>query len=163
MRPILFLNFVLSMKSKKLTLSAISLLTLSILALGGCQSSGTETTSTTNTTGNTASTTGSTAAAGEVKTPADAKNVQKANIAGVDTTTYMTAAATEKACGDQAKMVTDAGWKASSTTPSPVQVSGSWSQVFENDKKMLTLACIANPAVSGETMVTMTIAENMMQ
>ncbi|MCC6643350.1 hypothetical protein IT411_01250 [Candidatus Peregrinibacteria bacterium] len=144
----------------KVTASVLSL--VSVLALAGCQPQQSASTNTSSSTSSTSSESSSTSEGGKIATPGDAKNLNNVSAAGNDVTTYSAASAVDVACGAQAKMVTDAGWKASSSTPSPIQAGGAWTQTFESGKEMVVLACTADPMNAGSTMVTMTKTANVM-
>ena len=161
------------MKSKTIALSLISL--VSVLALAGCQNSG-DTPSTTPSdtkpadSSQTDSTTpadskpaDSTTAASEVKTPSGAKDLNTADFAGNKVTTYKVEGAIADACTAQAKMVTDAGWKASAMTASPIATAQAWTQTFESGDQMVVLACAEDPTAKGTAVVTMTQTKNALQ
>lgn len=147
----------------KVTASILSI--VSVLALAGCQSQQSASTSTTtpsSTSSSSSSSSESSSAGGKIATPSDAKNLNNVAAAGNEVTTYNASGDAAAACSAQAKMVTDAGWKASSTTPSPIQAAGTWTQTFESGKEMVVLACTADPINAGSTLVTMTKSANVL-
>jgi|GEM_PF-4295754 len=148
----------------KFKIASVTLISaVSILALAGCQPATPAATTTTTTTTGTTTSTGTTASTGgDIATPSDAKDLNNVSAAGNKVVTYNTSAAVDAACTAQAKMITDAGWKASANTPSPISAGGAWTQTFESGKMMTVLACTASPTATGSSMVTMTTAANPM-
>ena len=84
------------------------------------------------------------------------------DVGGMKVVTYNVEAEVDAACGAQATMVADAGWKASELMPDPIKAEGAWTQTFEGGKMMLTLACAKSPVATGMTVVTMTQTENVL-
>ena len=161
----------MKVNSQAVTLSLVTLLTLSIFALSGCQDAAapaaeesSETTVESSTEGEEKTEEAKTeeTATKEVKTPEGAKDMTNTDVGGMKVVTYNTEAAVDASCEAQAAMVADAGWKASETMPDPVKTTGAWTQIFENGKMMLTLACAENPTAAGTTVVTMTQTENVL-
>jgi len=140
-----------------------SLVTLSMLALAGCNGPAASTTTTTTSTtpppaaSTTTTTTTTTGEAKAVATPSGVEKLNNVEAMGNKVTTYSVKADAQAAFDAQAKLVKDAGWNGSyQGMTAPVSAAGTVTQTFSAGKKILVLAAMADPMSAGMTMVTMT-------